>query len=225
MRIGYARVSTNDQSHDLQHDALQAAGCDKIFSDTASGAKAARPALDEALAFARPGDVLTVWRLDRLGRSLRHLIDLTAALHEKGVELRSLNESIDTTTPTGRLIFHIFGALAEFERELTRERTLAGQAARRARGRLGGRHHRLTLDQARAVVALHESGAVPIREICKQFGGISRDTVWRSRARVQEQAAGRYPADRSMPAPVAPADGHTHPRRRGDSHDDARKTG
>lgn len=215
MRIGYARVSTDDQSHDLQHDALRAAGCERIFTDTASGAKAARPALDEALAFVRAGDVLAVWRLDRLGRSLRHLVDLMDLFAERKIQLQSLTESIDTTTASGRLFFHVMAALAEFERELTLERTRAGQAARRARGRLGGRHHRLTLEQAKAVVALHQSGAVPIREICKQFGGISRDTVWRSRERVQQERARES----------APADARSHPPRRGDPNGEQRQAG
>src|SRR5690348_6581068 len=136
--VGYARVSTGEQTLDLQLDALAAAGCDRVFQDTASGAKAERPGLARALDFLRPGDTLVVWRLDRLGRSLQHLIQTLTALDQRGVGFKSLTESIDTTTPGGKLVFHIFGALAEFERDLIRERTQAGLAAARARGRTGG---------------------------------------------------------------------------------------
>lgn len=134
MRIGYARVSTVEQTLDLQIDALQAASCAKndIFTDTSSGSKTARPGLDQALRYLRPGDTLVVWRLDRLGRSLPHLIETMTTLYDRGIGFLSLNEQIDTTTPAGKLIFHVFGALAEFERDLVRERTLAGLAAARA---------------------------------------------------------------------------------------------
>src|SRR5512146_3189384 len=139
MLVGYARVSTADQTPALQRDALSAAGCGRLFTDTASGAKAERPGLDEALEFLRPGDTLVVWRLDRLGRSLRHLIETVSLLEQRGIGFRSLQESIDTTTSGGKLVFHVFGALAEFERDLIRERTSAGLLAARARGRKGGR--------------------------------------------------------------------------------------
>ena len=138
MQIGYARVSTGDQNLDLQRDALQKAGCDRILEDRASGAKAPRPGLDAALDYVRRGDTLVVWRLDRLGRSLKDLIQLVGELDERGIGLRSLHESIDTTSSSGKLVFHIFGALAEFERNLIRERTRAGLQAARARGRKGG---------------------------------------------------------------------------------------
>lgn len=138
MKIGYARVSRDDQQLDLQHDALTAAGCERIFSDKMSGAKASRPGLDEALAFARPGDVLVVWRLDRLGRSMSELLRLTANLESTGVGLESLKEQIDTTSAAGRLVFHVFAAMAEFERNLIRERTFAGLEAARARGGKAG---------------------------------------------------------------------------------------
>jgi DNA invertase Pin-like site-specific DNA recombinase len=131
--LGYARVSTMDQDLALQQDALTAAGCYRIFADTASGALDARPSLAEVVNQLRPGDTLVVWRLDRLGRSIRHLIDFLADLDRREVGFRSLTESIDTTSPGGRLVFHLFAALAEFERELIRERTLAGLAAARAR--------------------------------------------------------------------------------------------
>src|ERR687891_507227 len=139
MDIGYARVSTGEQTLDLQLDALKAARCSKVYTETASGAKADRPMLDEVLGYLRKGDTLVVWRLDRLGRSLQHLIEVVAALAERGIGFKSLAEQIDTTTPGGKLIFHVFGALAEFERDLIRERTHAGLAAARARGRNGGR--------------------------------------------------------------------------------------
>src|SRR5215211_3297359 len=138
MQIGYARVSTDEQTLNLQLDALAAAGCDRLCTDTASGAKADRPGLREALDHLRAGDTLVVWRLDRLGRSLRHLIETVTTLAQRGVGFKSLTESIDTTSPGGKLIFHIFGALAEFERDLIRERTRAGLTAARARGRKGG---------------------------------------------------------------------------------------
>src|SRR5947209_14530630 len=144
MYVGYARVSTTDQTLDLQNDALETIGCTKIFTDTASGAKAERPGLTDALAYVRAGDTLVVWKLDRLGRSLKHLIDTITALNNKKIGFKSITESIDTTTSGGKLIFHIFGALAEFERDIIRERTNAGLHAARARGRLGGRPHALT---------------------------------------------------------------------------------
>src|SRR3954454_21395314 len=137
MLIGYARVSTAEQTLDLQLDAFKHAGCSKIFTDTASGAKAERKGLEEALSYVRSGDILVVWRLDRLGRSLQHLIETIKELHNRGIGFRSLTEQIDTTTSGGKLIFHIFGALAEFERDLIRERTQAGLQAVRERGKRG----------------------------------------------------------------------------------------
>src|ERR671918_884190 len=144
MLIGYARVSTQDQTLHLQQDALTKAGCSKIFTDTASGPKAERKGLEEALSYIRGGDTLVVWRLDRLGRSLRDLIATMTMLDERKIGFKSLTENIDTTTSGGKLIFHIFGALAEFERNLIRERTNAGLTAARARGRIGGRPKTLT---------------------------------------------------------------------------------
>src|SRR5919199_1111952 len=137
MLIGYARVSTDDQTLDLQRDALTKAGCDRILTDTMSGATADRPGLTQSLAYARPGDTLVVWRLDRLGRSLRHLIETVTGLEQRGIGFKSLTEAIDTTSPGGKLVFHLFGALAEFERDLLRARTQAGLTAARARGRRG----------------------------------------------------------------------------------------
>src|SRR3989441_9806091 len=144
MLIGYARVSTQDQTLNLQKDALEKIGCTKIFTDTASGAKTERKGLEEALAYVREGDTLVVWRLDRLGRSLKHLIETVSQLDNRKIGFKSLTENIDTTTSGGKLIFHIFGALAEFERDIIRERTLAGLQAARARGRRGGRPKALT---------------------------------------------------------------------------------
>lgn len=137
--LGYARVSTLDQSVDSQVDELQAAGCYEVFVEHAGGTRADRPELAKALASLRPGDSLVVWRLDRLARSLAHLIQIANDLEERGVEFRSLREQLDTTTPGGKLVFHLMGSLAQFERELIRERTVAGLAAARARGRNGGR--------------------------------------------------------------------------------------
>src|SRR3954470_19191286 len=143
MLIGYARVSTTDQTLALQQDALTAAGCDQLFTDTASGSLTDRPGLTEALSHLRTGDTLVVWRLDRLGRSLPHLIETVSALSARGVGFRSLQEQIDTTTSGGKLVFHVFGALAEFERDVIRERTNAGLQAARARGVPFGRPRRL----------------------------------------------------------------------------------
>ncbi|MCW5223657.1 recombinase family protein (plasmid) [Verminephrobacter aporrectodeae subsp. tuberculatae] len=139
MKIGYARVSTRDQNPALQVDALKAAGCERIYQDVASGAKTARPALDELLGQLRAGDVLVIWKLDRMGRSLKHLVELVGNLMERKVGLLSLNDPIDTTSAQGRFVFNLFATLAEFERELIRERTQAGLTAARARGRVGGR--------------------------------------------------------------------------------------
>ena len=179
MDIGYARVSTGEQTLDLQLDALQKAGCGTVYRETASGAKADRPVLDEVLTYVRKGDTLVVWRLDRLGRSLKHLIDVVAALAERGIGFKSLTEQIDTTTPGGKHIFHVFGALAEFERDLIRERTHAGLAAARARGRLGGRPKKLTdPKQLELAQTLYDGGQTDIDTICATLG-ISRATLYR----------------------------------------------
>ena len=138
MLAGYARVSTLDQNPELQLDALSAAGCEKIFEDRASGVQSDRPGLAQALEWLREGDTLVVWRLDRLGRSLPQLVATVRELEERGFGFRSLTEGVDTTTASGTLVFHVFGALAQFERDLVRERTMAGLAAARARGRVGG---------------------------------------------------------------------------------------
>jgi DNA invertase Pin-like site-specific DNA recombinase len=177
MLIGYARVSTDDQNLDLQRDALKSAGCEEIFTDQVSGTKAKRPGLEAALFHLRSSDTLVVWRLDRLGRSLRHLIDTVTDLQERGIGFKSLTESIDTTTSGGKLVFHIFGALAEFEREIIRERTQAGLRAARARGRYGGPKHKLTKKQVDIARQLWES-KTPVNEICETLG-ISRATFYR----------------------------------------------
>src|SRR6266508_1390679 len=181
MRVGYARVSTHEQTLDLQHDALKNAGCEKIFSDMIGGAKVDRDGLADALKFMRAGDTLVVWKLDRLGRSLRHLIDTVTQLQEEGKEFQSITERIDTTTPGGKLIFHIFGALAEFERDLIRERTQAGLAAARARGRLGGRPHAKGLaDPKQLALAkrLYAAKETPVADLCRMFK-VSRATFYR----------------------------------------------
>ncbi len=181
MLIGYARVSTQDQRLDPQQDALEKTGCAKIFTDTASGAASDRKGLEEALQFAREGDTLVVWRLDRLGRSLKHLIDVIHQLNERKIGFKSITENIDTTTSGGKLIFHVFGALAEFERDLIRERTQAGLQAARARGRVGGRPKISSLDTPRKVSiaqSLYDDKRNTIVEICKTLN-ISRATLYR----------------------------------------------
>ena len=178
MLIGYERVSTDDQNLALQHDALQAAGCEKIFSDKMSSAKADRPGLKEAFEFARQGDTLVVWRLDRLGRSLKDLMALVEGLEQRTIGFRSLQESIDTTSSGGKLIFHMFGALAEFERNLIRERTQAGLQAARARGRKGGRQPKLTQQQIEIGRLLSADPKRSVSSICKHLG-ISRPTYYR----------------------------------------------
>jgi DNA invertase Pin-like site-specific DNA recombinase len=153
--LGYARVSTTDQQPQLQVDALEHAGCYRVFTETASGARADRPTLTQLLDQLRPGDTLVVWKLDRLGRSLRHLVDTVTGLAERGIGFRSLQEAVDTTTPGGKLVFHVFAALAEFERDLIRERTTAGLAAARARGRHGGRPSVMTAHKLQVARAMH----------------------------------------------------------------------
>jgi DNA invertase Pin-like site-specific DNA recombinase len=177
-RIGYARVSTQEQDVAAQVDELEAAGCARIFADTASGSLRARPELDKAIAEARPGDVLVVWRLDRLGRSLRHLIDTVQDLNGRGVGLVSLRESIDTTTSTGRLVLHIFGSLAEFERELIVERTHAGLSAARARGRVGGRPPALAGEKLATARRMYDSKDHTVAAIARSLG-VSRATLYR----------------------------------------------
>jgi len=179
MLIGYARVSTGDQTLDLQQDALAVAGCGQVFTDVTSGATSSRPGIDAALAYVRAGDTIVVWRLDRLGRSLQHLITTVNGLEAQGIGFRSLTEAIDTTTPGGKLIFHIFASLAEFERALIQERTNAGLAAARARGRVGGRPRKLTDPKTIALAKrLHADEQTDIATICQTLG-ISKATLYR----------------------------------------------
>jgi DNA invertase Pin-like site-specific DNA recombinase len=177
--FGYARVSTTDQNPDLQFDALKKAGYDKLFVDRASGARADRPQFRKLLEQVRAGDTILIWKLDRLGRSLRHLLDVVDQLNEEVVGLKSLTDPIDTTSSQGKLIFNIFASLAEFERDLIRERTKAGLAAARARGRIGGRPRGLTeaaKRNARAAAALYRERSHSITQICETLR-ISKGTV------------------------------------------------
>jgi DNA invertase Pin-like site-specific DNA recombinase len=179
MLIGYARVSTTDQTSALQLDALKAAGCERVFADEGfSGSASKRPALDKALATLKPGDVLTVWKLDRLGRSLSHLIQIAEDLGKRGIGFRSLSEAIDTTTPQGVLIFNIMGALAQFERSLIIERTRAGLAAARLRGTKVGRKPKLTLEQIEHAKKLIDAGESPSR--VARTMGVSPATLYRA---------------------------------------------
>ncbi len=183
--FGYARVSTADQNPDLQLDALRAAGCSRIFTDHASGTKTARPELTNALDHLRAGDTLIVWKLDRLGRSLPHLVETVKALADRDIGFRSLQDPIDTTTPGGRLVFHVFATLAEFERDLIRERTNAGLAAARARGRVGGRPPALTSDQvAMARDALEADPKRSVASVARSLK-VSPATLYRALQRAQ----------------------------------------
>lgn len=178
MLVGYARISTGEQNLDLQRDALQKAGCDKILTDEMSGTKAERPGLTQALAFVRKGDTLVVWRLDRLGRSLKDLLAHVEGLRLRAIDFKSLHESIDTTTPAGKLQFHIFSALAEFERDLIHERTMAGLRAARARGRKGGRKQKMTQEKLKAAASLMKDKTNTVKDICHTLG-VSRATLYR----------------------------------------------
>lgn len=178
MLIGYARVSTQDQNSNLQEDALKKAGCEKIIIDKISGTVADRPGLNQIKNMIRAGDTLVIWRLDRLGRSLKDLIEWVNYLDKEKVGLNSLQESINTTTVTGKLVFHIFASLAEFERNLIRERTQAGLAAARARGRLGGRPKSLDLKEQKVAVDLYNKKEMMVKEICTMMG-ISKPTLYK----------------------------------------------
>lgn len=178
MLIGYARVSTDDQNLDLQRDALKNAGCEKLYEDHMTGSKINRPGLEAAIEFAREGDIIIVWRLDRLSRSLKDLIEMVALLDKKKIGLKSLHESIDTSSSSGKLIFHIFGALAEFERNLIRERTHAGLTAARSRGRSGGRPKKLSSSKSKLAVQLYEGRKHSIKQICELIG-VSKPTLYK----------------------------------------------
>lgn len=178
MRIGYARVSSDDQNLNLQRDALKQAGCERIYEEKQSGAKADRAELQRLFDSLRAGDTLTVWRLDRLGRSIKDLIEIVEKLEALGVGFQSLTENIDTTTSGGKLVFHIFAALAEFERTLIRERTRAGLKAARARGRQGGRPTVLSEQKRKMAQALRDDPTQSVQAICKALG-ISRTTFYR----------------------------------------------
>jgi DNA invertase Pin-like site-specific DNA recombinase len=177
MLIGYARISTPDQNLDLQCDALKAAGCERIFTDQMSGARGDRPGLAQALCHARGGDTLVVWRLDRLGRSVRDLIEIVTDLERRGIGFKSLTETIDTATPNGRLVFYVFGALAEAERQANRDRTIAGLRAARARGRVGGRPRAMTPEKVDAAERLLRDGTPP-RDVAA-IVGVSLPTLYR----------------------------------------------
>src|SRR3954469_17866410 len=179
MLLGYARVSDSSQNHDLQMDALRAAGCERIWVETASGARADRTELAKLLEQARAGDTIACWRLDRIGRSLRHLTEMAEQLEQRGIALRSLTESIDTSTPSGRFLFNILGALGQMEREIIVERTRAGLRASRLRGRLGGRPRALNQTKLRVAQALIADGNLSMAEIAQQVG-CAPSTLYRS---------------------------------------------
>jgi DNA invertase Pin-like site-specific DNA recombinase len=178
MLIGYARVSTMDQNLDLQIDALKLAGCEQIFTDKITGTKFERPQLSELKKILRAGDTIVVWKLDRMGRGLRDLINLMREFDEQKIGFKSLTEGIDTTTTTGKLIFHIFGALAEFERNLIIERTQAGLKAGRARGKIGGRPPKLSIDQKKVLKSMHADKTIPLTTILETFK-ISKPTMYK----------------------------------------------
>jgi DNA invertase Pin-like site-specific DNA recombinase len=178
VKVGYVRVSRQDQNTDLQRKELEAAGCEKIFEEKISSRKERRPVLEETLDYVRSGDILVVWRLDRLGRSLKELIELVNDLQARGVEFKTLMESLDTTTPGGKLIFHVFASIAEFERDIIRERTMARLEAARARGRKGGRKR--VMDQKKVVLAssMLKDRSNSVTDVCEALG-ISRATLYR----------------------------------------------
>ncbi|WKN44241.1 recombinase family protein [Tunicatimonas pelagia] len=178
MIIGYARVSTKDQKLDAQLDALKTAGAEDVFSDIASGAKSSRPGLDKMKTHLRKGDTLVIQRLDRLGRSMKDLVDWMQWLEDKEVKFKSLDDGIDTSTPGGKLVFHIFGALAEFERNLIRERTRSGLKAARSRGKIGGRKRVLSEKDQKRLKTLYSSGEFTIPELMEQFS-CSRATLYK----------------------------------------------
>ena len=188
MKIGYARVSTGLQNLDLQQDSLEEYGCEKIFSDKMSGIKSNRPGLDQAISYARSGDIIVVWRLDRLGRNMEDLISIVNALNNRGISFHSIQENItmDKSNATGQLMFHLFAAFAEFERNLIMERSAAGRIAARARGRLGGRPEKLTKDDMVLIRSLIDNGT-PIKAIAEKWN-VSRSTIYRYLEKEQSQS-------------------------------------
>lgn len=181
MLIGYARVSTQDQNIDWQIDLLKKAGCERVYDEKVSGSKSNRPKLEECLRHLRSGDTLVVWKIDRLGRSLKDLLDIMASLQERKITFKSLTESLDTETPMGRLMFHIFGIVAEYERNLHIERTHAGLASARAKGRKGGRPRKHNDKLLASVEYLASNSDSSITEVCKEMG-ISRATYYRRKS-------------------------------------------
>lgn len=179
IRFGYARVSTDEQNLDLQRDALAKSGCSRIFEEKVSAVKSDRPQLAECLRGLRSGDTLTVWRLDRLGRSLPDLVNIITDLVARGVVFESLTERIDTSSASGKLMFHVFAALAEFERNVIRERTQAGLKAARARGMMGGRKPKVTPKSKKEMKALYDSQEVTVQDICTRYG-ITRSTFYKA---------------------------------------------
>jgi DNA invertase Pin-like site-specific DNA recombinase len=179
MLLGYARVSTEDQSLDLQLDALKRAGCEDVYRDVISGSKASRPGLENALSHLREGDTLVAWRMDRVFRNLKHMVELSAELERRGIHFQSLTEHIDTSTPAGKLVYHIFAAIGEFERDLIRERTNAGLAAARARGRKGGRKPAMSAKQIEMARSLYAEGSHRVDDICAMVH-CSRTTFYRN---------------------------------------------
>ena len=177
MLIGYARVSTDEQKLDLQIDALKSAGCERFFSDQVSGTSRLKPGLEEALAYLRPGDTLVVWKLDRLGRTVKGLVELVDELGSRGVQFKSLTDSIDTSTSAGKFFFHVMAAMAEMERDLIRERTIAGLTAARARGRMGGRKPKMDASRLKSAKHLIASG-MPPNDVANSLG-VSRATLYR----------------------------------------------
>lgn len=188
MKIGYARVSTGLQNLDLQQDSLQNYGCEKIFTDKVSGAKSNRPGLESAMEFARSGDVVVVWRLDRLGRNMEDLISIVNSLNNRGISFHSIQENItmDKSSSTGQLLFHLFAAFAEFERNLILERSTAGRVAARARGRLGGRPEKLNDSDLQLLKTLVDNGT-PIKTIAEKWN-VSRTTVYRYLEKIESQS-------------------------------------
>lgn len=178
MKIGYARVSTSDQNLDLQIDALQQAGCERIYQDTITGSSTKRPEFDKMIDSLRAGDVLTVWKLDRIGRSLKHLLQIADDLQEKGIHLHIITQGIDTSSPAGKMLFSIMGSIAEYEKTLIQERVQAGLQAARLRNRVGGRPNSLNSEQKKQIVAMYQSKSSSVSAIAKTFG-VSRPTIYK----------------------------------------------